>query len=530
MKTDKDERWPEKLNSLNITAKGTLHGRIHLNNERLHSEHYSEKNFIQNNDYSWPGDFEGRTLLALTCLSRLLHAGCPESYLAIAEKNVNADKYFGKLFDGKTANEQQISGNSWYLRALAAVYREFGNAFAYDSIHSIVDKFVVRLAPFYEKYPVDEDSRDPSKKGEAIGALYTNAVDGWLLSTDTGCAFIALDGFTSAYDIYPSQALKELIERMIDKFMSIDKVGAHCQTHATLSAARGIMRYYEKTKEPGYLEYVKELFGLYTDYGMTRNYANYNWFLRQSWTEPCAIVDSLILAFSLYEATGEYMYAQAANRIYYNALRFSQRGNGGFGCDSCLDEEDNYLRPNDKFYEAYWCCTMRGAEGLLCCAENMAKLSDRAVTVLLPEPFDARSESGDVAFSLDTVLGKHCELKFKIDAWDGARELRVYLPEGYEKLKVSGCRDFTVKNNFLILKNPSRGEIRAEFCLRPRRRELKEGKSLYSAGDFLLGEFVRHDVSDNEVFLTERGPLTLVENMMLHSRAEGLSIRQRLIF
>lgn len=44
---------------------------------------------------------------------------------------------------------------------------------------------------------------------------------------------------------------------MIDKFMSIDKVGAHCQTHATLSAARGIMRYYEKTKEPGYLEYVK---------------------------------------------------------------------------------------------------------------------------------------------------------------------------------------------------------------------------------------------------------------------------------
>ena len=395
------------MEELNITAKGSLQNRIYLNNDRLHSDYYSEKNFIQDNEYSWPGDFEGRTLLALVSLAKALHKQeFPEKLFLLAKEHVNQDKYFGKLFDGKVANEQQISGNSWYLRALVAIYEEYKDTFAYESICSIIDNFVVKLLPFYKKYPMESKYRDNTNKGEAIGALYTKTVNDWYLSTDTGCAFIALDGFTSAYSIYPNQDLKQLIEFMIEKFMSIDKVGLRCQTHATLSASRGIMRFYEITQQDKYLDYVKGIFDLYLQNGMTCNYANYNWFLRPSWTEPCAIVDSLILAFSLFRETGEYRYAQVVNRIYANALRFAQRGNGGFGCDVCLDENENYLKPNQNFYEAFWCCTMRGAEGLLWCVENIVQSKGNTVTVVCAEDCNVVSKDGKIQFSLAVEKGR----------------------------------------------------------------------------------------------------------------------------
>ncbi len=36
------------------------------------------------------------------------------------------------------------------------------------------------------------------------------------------------------------------------------------------------------------------------DEGMTRNYANCNWFEDLFWTEPCAIVDSFMAAAGLF--------------------------------------------------------------------------------------------------------------------------------------------------------------------------------------------------------------------------------------
>ena len=41
------------------------------------------------------------------------------------------------------------------------------------------------------------------------------------------------------------------------------------------------------------------------DQGMTYTYQNYNWWNKgNTWTEPCAVVDSLILFGDLYELTG----------------------------------------------------------------------------------------------------------------------------------------------------------------------------------------------------------------------------------
>ena len=97
---------------------------------------------------------------------------------------------------------------------------------------------------------------------------------------------------------------------------------------------------------------------------MTLTYENFNWFGRpDTWTEPCAVVDSLILAIELYKITGETQYKKYARRIWFNGLQFCLRGNGGAGPNACVTEEQPFLRVS--MYDAVQCCTMRYADGLL---------------------------------------------------------------------------------------------------------------------------------------------------------------------
>ena len=63
--------------------------------------------------------------------------------------------------------------------------------------------------------------------------------------------------------------------------------------------------------------------------------------------------------------TREPGYLELAHNILYNALYYAQRANGGFGCDNCAGAFEPTLRPSgEASYEAWWCCTMRGADGL----------------------------------------------------------------------------------------------------------------------------------------------------------------------
>ena len=74
---------------------------------------------------------------------------------------------------------------------------------------------------------------------------------------------------------------------------------------------------------------------------MTLDYSNFNWCGRpDTWTEPCCIVDSFLLAAQLEEITGDKRYLTLMNRIYFNSFRLAQRSNGGAGCNYCLTEEN----------------------------------------------------------------------------------------------------------------------------------------------------------------------------------------------
>ncbi len=97
---------------------------------------------------------------------------------------------------------------------------------------------------------------------------------------------------------------------------------------------------------------------------MTDNYENYNWFGRPEWSESCAVVDSFILAVQLWQKTGKEHYIDDAEHILLNGMGYMQRPNGGFGGNVCVGGENHVLHPHPELYEAPWCCSMRGGEGL----------------------------------------------------------------------------------------------------------------------------------------------------------------------
>lgn len=349
---------------MSIIVTGELKKRLEANAARLQDEMYCYPKVFQRESYDWAGDWEGRAILALCGICNAgigaysEHAlGQVREIVAHLDEYTNEDGYFGRKFDGNTVNEQQLSGNSWFLRGLCAYYRITGEEAALARIRKICDAFLVRIGAYFRDYPLCE-----REEGGVGGHLEKHAIGHWLLSSDVGCAFILLDGITAAYALYPNDRLRRTIEEMLEKFLGLDFVKVHCQTHATLSGVRGMLRFADSTGNEALYAQAERIFAAYQQCGMTLNYANYNWFGKPYWTEPCGVVDSLIVAQKLFMHTKKVSYLQLISRIYRNAIRSGQRANGGAGCDTCLTETCNAMKVH--LYEAYFCCSMRLAEGL----------------------------------------------------------------------------------------------------------------------------------------------------------------------
>lgn len=334
---------------------------------RLSQHPYRIGTLFQPEEYDWPGDWEGRALLAFCNLYEITGEKIPAMELFVEQLpgHLNQEGFLGSCFNEQRINEQQLSGHGWLLSGLMEYYRLFHK----DSVLKIADKIVsnlfMRALPYYDQYPCE---RDQIESGDVSGSL-SNVEQGWNLSTDIGCAFICIDGISRYYELTNDSNAEEFLRKTISIFLKIDKVKQKMQTHATLTATRGIMRFYQSTKEENHLKTVKSLLELYTTFGMTDTYENYNWFGRENtWTEPCAVVDSLILAVELFKETKNCDYQTLARRIWFNGLSFSHRANGGAGPNSCVNAKQPYLKI--LCYEADFCCTMRYCEGLLWIKQN----------------------------------------------------------------------------------------------------------------------------------------------------------------
>lgn len=362
----------------NIEAQDDLQNRAELLFTRLEEPMYQPAHIFTVESGGWPGDWEGRTILALTMLTQI--TGREPAYLdeivAKLEDNVNEKGYLRQMLPDGDVDEQQLSGHSWLLRGLCEYYllHKEDTSRSLPVLHrieAIVQNLFLPATGRYIEYPIrPEDRVTDGKESGHIG----KKVGHWYLSSDTGCAYIPLDGLSQAYVLLAQESddtalverLQTLLREMVTGFYAIPFLEISVQTHATLTGCRGILRLYEQDKDPEKLAFVEKIFALYQAEGMTANYANYNWFGRPEWTEPCAVIDSFMVAAQLFQHTAKPEYAALAQRILYNGLYAGERANGGFGTDTCLgaaEKPDSHILACSS-YEAYWCCSMRGGEGL----------------------------------------------------------------------------------------------------------------------------------------------------------------------
>lgn len=346
-------------------AQGELLRRMEANISRLEQSEYKLEYIHAMDGSDWPGDYRGRTLLAMTQLSRTLGEKC-SGLDALSEDTLiylGKKGYGGSDVDLCAVNEQQLAGHSWLLRALLA-YGEYASDHRFDEAAvRLFENLFLAVSGRFGTYPMPDTLQDV---GGPSGSILGTTVDNWLLSSDSGCVFIALDGLSDYYARTGDERARNVFDALNKRFLELDPVKVSFQTHATLTALRGLMRMYGITREACLLETSATRFEQYLKYALTLNYANYNWFGRPRWTECCAVVDSYILSMDLWrEGLGD-RYVEIAERILYNGLMAGQRPNGGFGSDCCLTPDGSITRlvPHPECYEAFWCCSMRGAEGL----------------------------------------------------------------------------------------------------------------------------------------------------------------------
>ena len=455
--------------------------RIKLNKNRLLNTDDTYKDLYEKDaSMSWPGDFVGRYSLALSSLYNGLDDESDKEEVLKALKEVvnnrngkvNEHHFFGKLFNPELINEQQMSGNSWYIRSLISYYRITKDENILKEIKDIIDNFLLKVAPHYSHYPMKDD-RD---NGEVSGHLEDTPINGFLLSSDIGCAFILLDGFVDAYSVTNDERLKEAIENIIEIFKTIDYINLKCQTHATLTCSRAILRFYKLTNNEEYLKFVMKVFDDYEKYGMTLDYQNINWFNKlDSWTEPCCVVDSFILAHDLYLITKDNKYLKLFGRITTNGIRLSQRDNGGAGCTTILYNKDSILKC--FMYEAWFCCSMRLGEGMKYLSESrLIKMNDGSYLMMYPEKYNKDGTEIDV----DYYFNKSMTIKSNKDM-----ELSIYIPDGFI-VKTSNV-PYTIDGNLIKFNVLKDKEINVMCDLK-----VNKEKDIYFMGDMLLTQKENH--------------------------------------
>ena len=469
-----------------VTVCGELASRLDRNLSRLSEDIYQPPQVFKKDD--WPGDFVGRTILGLTMDGEALHRKPAYLDQIIAElpSHLNKKGYFGEDFS-PMINEQQLSGHGWLLRGLCEYYKWTGDKSVLPIVKSIAENLFVAAKGRYSSYPIDSLQRSTAG-GKESGSISSES-SGWMLSTDVGCVFIGMAGLIDAYEVLDEPSVKKTIEEMAGRFLEVDLAGIHAQTHATLSALRGILKFYSLTGDASLLGDAAERWDLYVKDGMTCNYENLNWFGRpDSWTEPCAIVDSYMVAFELWKDTFDPQYRNIAELIYFNALGHTQRFNGGFGCDNCPSPENPFLGVHAP--EAYWCCTMRGGEGLARVAESSWAHGKRSLFV----PFFRENSLNDGKLSVTENTGypHDSSAVFRFSRNDSGIS-SLFFPDlpwtDSVKVTVNGVQveapasdGFRAVNRLFVPGD----EIRITFSM-PLRKDSFEGKTRFFRGPLMLG-------------------------------------------
>lgn len=128
----------------------------------------------------WPGDKEGRALLAFVCHYKINKKQVPCMKLMIDKIPEMSN---GRMFFGPDPSEvlfeQQLSGHSWYLRGLCEYYEQFNDQRALEYLNKTFEKLYLPTMGRFEGYPIDR----PESSGGVSGHSVTRLTAGSFLPT-----------------------------------------------------------------------------------------------------------------------------------------------------------------------------------------------------------------------------------------------------------------------------------------------------------------------------------------------------------
>lgn len=496
---------------------GDLNNRLKLCLSRMSQSDYSSEFVFKPLSYDWPGDFEGRTLLAMECLKEYYgnESGNFIGCLNGLDEHLNAEGYFGNIVDAKNINEQQLAGNSWYLRFLCERYHSTKDEDILNKIKNVVYNFFLKLECSIKNYPVNVDGSDGSNY--AAGRIFEK-VDEWNLSSDSGCIYISLDGLSHAYSILKDDRLDRLIKWMCTAFISTDFSKKNFQGHAFLSGLRGMTRYYTLSGDKDVYQGAKNMFDYYLDTSLNFVYESYGVVNKPLGSEGCAVVDQTMLCSQFYKLTGDVRYLDFYRKMYVNAIRTTQRSNGGMGCNVAVgDGVHDFARSVPEFAEATWCCTMRGCEGITDFTKNLYHVVGDEITPMLLNDSVCEFFDGKVIIKLKTDYPNNGKTVFEILKCDKAFRLKLWLSDGYTS-------DFNSDIFECFVDRPCVVSVCHSCALKER---VFHGKIGYEYGDVVLGEAMDKGECCIEHCGKRLQPLLSFSNV---SMDDVLNISQRLLF
>ena len=472
-----------------IKIGGELRDRALKNYDRLESKIYTPAKVFPEKHHrtssGWAGDKEGRIILGLVLQAQATHREPKylQELIDLYPQKTNSGGYLGAVL-GDTIDEQQLSGHGWLLRGLCEYYLWKKDEKVAGYIKDIINNLALPTKGFHATYPINP--KDRKKKVGQMSGTKQNIIGNWMLSSDVGCDFIFLDGVVQAYELFPNPETKELIDEIIARFMEIDLLKIKAQTHASLTGTRALIRYYKITNEQKYLDKANEIFDLYLTDGMTSNFENYNWFGRPTWSEPCAIIDSYMAAMQLWEATQKPKYINTAHLIYYNAMCHTQRANGGYGCDNApYAQGEHSLKVHAN--EAWWCCTMRGGEGLASAIKY--NYYHEGATLIVPSFHNSQVMMEDYTLSQTTDYPFGGQVNLVINASKPFQvPLKIFIPDWASDFKITTNNvpmKHEVDNGFIktTMTGDTSSSLKIEFELE--QKVLNEPKSENEASEMV---------------------------------------------
>lgn len=339
---------PRLTDLARLQLQGELHDRVERSFERILSL-YPDLNDCGPDDL-WPGDRSGRIIEALAVLDRYVGRR-PERLDRLVRtlpERLNAGGYVGRLAPPDELHTDQLWGNWFQILGLVAYWELTGDVAALDVARTIANNLFLTTLTDWEPYAYDFH-------------WHPAPPHRWKIYVHPGAGLASGGGLIHLYratgEANYLRAARQVAE-MVLRYAWRD--GAH--GHSALSMLINLVDVYAVTGESRYLDAAVDGQAWIGASATSTNGEPYNLFLpRDTYMEGCGVGDWLVLNLKLWGATGETGYLGVAEDVLYNALFHVQRPTGSFGCDA---EQPDGLSAERRFFEADWCCSMRGARAL----------------------------------------------------------------------------------------------------------------------------------------------------------------------